>query len=36
VAEGWTAHACVDRATFRPTRVPAWLVEALATGSEEP
>jgi acyl-CoA thioester hydrolase len=34
VADGWTAHACVDGATFRPTRVPAWLAEAIAaTGS---
>ena len=30
VAEGWTAHACVDSATLRPTRVPAWLAEAIA------
>jgi acyl-CoA thioester hydrolase len=30
VAAGWTAHACVDAGTFRPTRVPAWLVDALA------
>jgi acyl-CoA thioester hydrolase len=30
VAEGWTAHACVDAATHRPTRVPAWLAEAIA------
>lgn len=30
VAEGWTAHATVDRATGRPTRVPAWLAEAVA------
>jgi acyl-CoA thioester hydrolase len=30
VAEGWTAHACVDARTLRPTRVPAFLVEALA------
>ena len=29
LAEGWTAHACVDAATFRPTRIPAWLVEAM-------
>ena len=27
VADGWTAHACVDAATMRPTRVPDWLVE---------
>ena len=31
VAEGWTAHACVDARTLRPTRLPAWLVEAVAT-----
>lgn len=30
VADGWTAHACVDARTLRPTRVPAFLVEALA------
>ena len=29
VAEGWTAHGCVDSATHRPTRVPAWLAEAI-------
>jgi acyl-CoA thioester hydrolase len=31
IADGWTAHACVDATTFRPTRVPAWLAEAIAT-----
>ena len=30
LADGWTAHACVDARTLRPTRVPAFLVEALA------
>jgi acyl-CoA thioester hydrolase len=30
LADGWTAHACVDAATLRPTRVPAFLVEAIA------
>jgi acyl-CoA thioester hydrolase len=30
VADGWTAHACVDAQTFRPTRVPDWLAEAIA------
>jgi acyl-CoA thioester hydrolase len=30
VADGWTAHACVDAATFRPTRVPASLAEAIS------
>jgi acyl-CoA thioester hydrolase len=31
VADGWTRHACVDATTHRPTRVPEWLVEAIAT-----
>jgi len=31
VAEGWTSHACVDATTLRPTRVPAWLSDAIAT-----
>jgi acyl-CoA thioester hydrolase len=30
LADGWTAHACVDARTLRPTRVPAFLVEAIA------
>jgi acyl-CoA thioester hydrolase len=30
IADGETAHACVDAATFRPTRVPAWLADAIA------
>lgn len=30
VADGWTAHACVDSRTLRPTRVPEWLAEAIA------
>ena len=29
IAEGSTAHACVDASSFRPTRVPAWLKEAI-------
>jgi acyl-CoA thioester hydrolase len=29
VADGHTAHACVDAATFRPTRVPEWLADAI-------
>ncbi len=29
VADGWTLHAVVDRATFCPTRVPGWLREAI-------
>jgi acyl-CoA thioester hydrolase len=31
VAEGHTRHATVDRDTYRPTRVPGWLAEAIAT-----
>jgi acyl-CoA thioester hydrolase len=31
IADGWTRHATVDAATLRPTRTPAWLVDALAT-----
>ena len=30
VADGWTAHATVDARTHRPTRIPAWLVEAIS------
>ena len=30
IAEGWTAHACVDAKTMRPMRLPAWLTEAVA------
>ena len=29
VADGWTAHACVDAKTFRPLRVPEWLADAI-------
>jgi len=31
MAEGWTAHACVDAGTFKPTRVPDWLADAIAS-----
>ena len=31
VAEGWTGHAIVDGKTLTPTRVPGWLVDAIAT-----
>jgi acyl-CoA thioester hydrolase len=31
VAEGWTGHAVVDAGTLKPTRVPGWLAEAIAT-----
>ena len=30
IAEGHTGHATVDRETYRPVRVPAWLAEAVA------
>ena len=36
LADGWTAHGAVDAATLRPTRLPAWLVEAIATRAEAP
>src|SRR5262245_52069029 len=29
VADGWTAHAVVDAELLRPTRMPAWLGEAI-------
>ena len=29
VADGWTAHACVNAETLQPTRMPAWLAEAI-------
>jgi acyl-CoA thioester hydrolase len=35
VADASTGHATVDRATYRPTRVPAWLAAALATDGSE-
>jgi acyl-CoA thioester hydrolase len=31
IADGWTRHACVDASTYRPTRVPGWLAEEIAT-----
>jgi acyl-CoA thioester hydrolase len=30
IADGYTLHATVDRETYRPTRVPGWLAEAMA------
>jgi acyl-CoA thioester hydrolase len=32
VADGYTRHATVDRETYRPTRVPDWLVHAVTAG----
>ena len=34
IADGWTAHACVDAQTFRPTRIPEWLAEAIASAEQ--
>ena len=31
IADGWTRHGTVDARTLRPTRIPRWLVEAIAT-----
>jgi acyl-CoA thioester hydrolase len=31
IADGWTAHATVDGKTLRPTRVPRWLTDAIAS-----
>jgi acyl-CoA thioester hydrolase len=31
IADGCTAHATVDGASLRPTRVPTWLIEAIAS-----
>jgi len=33
IADGWTAHGTVDAATLRPTRIPAWLREAIAASA---
>jgi acyl-CoA thioester hydrolase len=35
VAEGHTDHAVVRRDTYRPTRLPAWLSEAIARAESE-
>jgi acyl-CoA thioester hydrolase len=29
IADGWTAHACVDATTLRPVRIPERLAEAI-------
>jgi acyl-CoA thioester hydrolase len=31
IADGWTRHACVEATTYRPTRVPSWLADEIAT-----
>ncbi len=30
IADGWTAHACIDAKTLRPTRIPQALADAIA------
>jgi acyl-CoA thioester hydrolase len=30
IADGWTSHACVDAETFKPTRIPQALADAVA------
>ncbi len=36
IADGWTAHACVDATTLRPTRIPANLAEAIRVAEGTP
>ncbi len=36
IADGWTAHATVDAETLRPTRVPTWLQDAIASAESSP
>jgi acyl-CoA thioester hydrolase len=35
IAEGSTAHACVDAATLRPTRMPQWLRDEIRQAEQE-
>jgi acyl-CoA thioester hydrolase len=36
IADGWTSHATVDATTLRPTRLPAWLADAIVTAAASP
>jgi acyl-CoA thioester hydrolase len=36
VATGYTLHAIVDRETYRPTRAPAWFVDAVVRAEAVP
>ena len=36
IADGWTAHACVDASTLRPTRIPAGLASAIRAAEASP
>ena len=31
IADGWTSHAVVDAKSLRPTRMPAWLRDAIVS-----
>ena len=35
IADGWTQHACVEAATFRLTRIPPALKEAIVRAEDE-
>jgi acyl-CoA thioester hydrolase len=35
VADGWTQHAVVDRASLRPTRFPLWLADAIVAAERD-
>ena len=35
IADGWTAHGTVDATTLRPTRMPAWLAEAIVSAETQ-
>ena len=34
IADGWTRHGTVDGTTLRPTRIPAWLLDAIASAED--
>ncbi|SRR5712691_10836943 len=36
IADGWTAHACVDSQTLRPTRIPKCLVDGIREAEAHP
>jgi acyl-CoA thioester hydrolase len=36
LADGWTGHAVVDAATFRPVRMPEWFSRAVASAESRP
>ena len=35
LADGWTAHATVDAHTMRPTRIPDWLRDSIASAEAQ-